>query len=193
MFFLNLCQEQLLSRHSGTSKATVLCVKLKRNAPYKQSGELLTVRQRVKLSTPNMSTVSIYNAFQEVEKDRDRCDIIRKVLFAADMTLLGTLLLKLHSMVEKGNFSERWRQMWERLSTDNVRISKHAMLFFGIYLSPEFAESFIRPKPLVNPNRFRQFHATTLHVNCQKLLNGEFISLQGFVEVTRHKYNVYMG
>lgn len=144
-------------------------------------------RERIK-----MTTISLYNAFQDVEKDRDQCDIIRKVLFATDMTLLGTLLHQLHSIIDKGQFSERWYQMWERLSTDNVRISKHAMLFFGIYLSPKFAESFIRPKPLVNPNRFQYFHAHILHKNCQKLLNGEFISLQGFVEDTRHKYNIYM-
>lgn len=140
-----------------------------------------------------MTTISLYSAFQDIERDRDNCDIIRKVLFATDMTLLGTLLEKLKNMVDKGEFSERWYTMWERLSTDNVRISKHAMLFFGLYLCPEFAESFIRPKPLVNPNRFQEFHATILCKNCQLLLNGEFISLQGFVEDTRHAYTLHMG
>lgn len=141
-----------------------------------------------------MSSLTIYDAYSKVESQRSKSDIIYRVLFSRNVDELHELLRKLLEFVREDltGFSSRFEKMVLRVMEDSNRVAKHAMLFFGIFLNFKFAASFIKPTPLVNPNKFKHFHDHILPVNAQRLLNGKYISLQEFTEITRANYIMYM-
>jgi hypothetical protein len=72
--------------------------------------------------------------------------------------------------------------------SDTSRVAKHGLFFFGLYLCPKFAESMVKPKPQLNPYKFKKFYETVLPKYFNQLLNGEITSLQKFVEEVRAEY-----
>jgi len=69
-----------------------------------------------------------------------------------------------------------------------MRIAKHGLLFLRIWLDPEYAKSFIDPKPRVNPIKFKTFYENHLDKCCRDLLNTNTTTLQAFVEKVRSIY-----
>ena len=79
--------------------------------------------------------------------------------------------------------------MMERAETGDSRIAKHAMLLFGLYLTPAYAKKLV-DDALVDPQRFQYYYQYHLPQLCQDHLNSKprVDSLQAFVEEARTRY-----
>ena len=77
----------------------------------------------------------------------------------------------------------------DRTAHGDSRIAKHALLLFGLYLTPMYAKKLV-DESLVDPHRFTYYYQQHLPQLCQDHLNGKprVDSLQAFVEEARTRY-----
>ena len=135
-------------------------------------------------------TETLYDLYQVEEQKRIESDIIYNILISRDTTLLDKLLSEILSESKQSHpgLSKRFDQITSRCLSDNSRVAKHGLFFFGLYLCPKFAESMVKPEPKLNPFKFKKFYETVLPKYFNQLLNGEITSLQKFVEEVRAEY-----
>lgn len=142
------------------------------------------------LNINQMSTQSMYDVAESYENVRIKSDIIYNAFMNKDSTDLDNMLKEILEITNKKfpNMSKRFTEMTQMAITDKSRIAKHALLLFGLYLTPDYAKTLVTPVPKVNPQKFQQFYMYILPDICQKHLNGHFTSLQEFVEYARPAY-----
>ena len=134
---------------------------------------------------------SIYDVSTAYDTVKQEADIIYNVFINRDTTTLDEMLQKIDDINQEKftNLSNRYKQVVGRTIHDkDVRVAKHAMLMFGLYMTPEYAITLVKPTPKVNPIKFEVFYRVELPNLCEKLLNGHFTSLQEFVESARTTY-----
>jgi hypothetical protein len=137
-----------------------------------------------------MSTQSLYDIAESYEKKKREADAIYNAFTNRDPTDLNKMLSEILELTRSRypDLSNRFNELVDLTLTDNSRVAKHALLLFGLYLTPEYAKSLVHPVPKVDPHKFQQFYSKILPVICQQHLNGHFTSLQEFVEYARPAY-----
>lgn len=137
-----------------------------------------------------MNQQSMYDMAQSYENVKMQSDAIYNAFMNKDSTELDKMLKEILDITNKKfpDLSGRFKEMTTLTLNDNSRVAKHALLLFGLYLTPEYAQSLVSPTPKVDPNKFKHFYMYVLPDLCQKHLNGHFTSLQEFVEYTRPAY-----
>lgn len=135
-------------------------------------------------------TESMYDVFERHESQRMEADVIYKAFFHRDTTELDKMVDEIIRITKSTipGLSKTYHELSERTLNDDARISKHAYLLFGLYLTPEYAKTLMEPNPMVNPVRFHYFYTIELPNLCNKWFNGVFTSLQEFVEEARTVY-----
>jgi hypothetical protein len=133
---------------------------------------------------------SIYDLFEAHDFQRMESDVLYKAFFHRDTSELDKMIDEIIRITKTNisGLSKTYYELSERTMNDDARISKHAYLLFGLYLTPEYAKTLLEPKPIVNPVRFRHFYTVELPKLCNQWLNGVFMSLQEFVEEARTVY-----
>lgn len=133
---------------------------------------------------------SIYDVFEAHDLQRMESDVLYKAFFHRDTSELDKMIDEIIRITKTNisGLSKTYHELSERTMNDDARISKHAYLLFGLYLTPEYAKTLLEPKPIVNPVRFRHFYTVELPKLCNQWLNGVFMSLQEFVEEARTVY-----
>ncbi|MAJ81513.1 MAG: hypothetical protein CMF41_01205 [Legionellales bacterium] len=127
----------------------------------------------------------LYDLYNFEENKRLQSDIIYYIMVSKDTTKLDDMLKQI---LANKNFSKRFEKVTQRCLSDNSRIAKHGLFFFGLFLCPEFARSLVTPEPKLNPYKFKIFYETVLPKKCNDLLNGNISCLQRFVEEIRTEY-----
>ena len=137
-------------------------------------------------------TQSLYDAAAVFEQQRMSSDILYRSFMNRDTSEMDAILTEIVDMVKTTNptLSKRFHEVTDRTVNDNVRIAKHALLLFGLYLTPDYAKRLLQPKPKVNPEKFKRFYAKELPLLCTRLLDGTYTSMQEFVENARMVYVV---
>ena len=134
---------------------------------------------------------SFYEVKQQYDAQREKADILYRCFMSKDTRDLNKILqeIKNLTLAEFPQASKRLRAMMERAETGDSRIAKHAMLLFGLYLTPTYAKKLV-DDALVDPQRFQYYYQYHLPLLCQDHLNGKprVDSLQAFVEEARTRY-----
>ena len=134
---------------------------------------------------------SIYDEKDELERKRQESDLIYNCFMNKDETKLNKTIKEIYDLTiaEFPQASKRFRTMIERSMSDKPRVAKHAVLLFGLYLTPIYAQRLVSESK-VDVNRFQYYYQYHLPQLCQSHLNGEekVDSLQAFVEEARIRY-----
>lgn len=140
--------------------------------------------------TYKMNQQSMYDIAQSYENVKMESDVIYNAFMNKDSTELDKMIKEILDITNTKfpDLSTRFKEMTTLTLTDKSRVSKHALLMFGLYLTPEYAKTLVSPRPKVDPNKFKHFYMYVLPDLCQKHLNGHFTSLQEFVEYIRPAY-----
>ena len=133
---------------------------------------------------------SMYDVAEHYEKHKMEADVLYDAFMNKDTTKLNKMCKEILDMVnaKHPSLSEGFKKYTELTLVDNARISKHALLLFGLYLTPEYAKSLVTPVPKVDVNKFQTYYSQILPTICQQHLNGHFTSLQEFVEYAIQAY-----
>ena len=79
-------------------------------------------------------TTSLYDASALYEQKRRESDVIYLALTTKDTVVLDTLLSEISTLNKKlGKMSSRYEENIKRVIQGDLRVSKHAMLFFGLH------------------------------------------------------------
>ena len=126
----------------------------------------------------------MYDVAESHEKRKMEADILYDAFMNRDPTKLNKMCKEILDIVNNTfpSLSARFKEYTKLTLEDNARVSKHALLLFGLYLTPDYAKSLVHPTPKVDPNKFQLFYSQILPKICQQHLNGHFTSLQEFVE-----------
>lgn len=85
--------------------------------------------------------------------------------------------------------SIRLQKMLTKVTMDDDRVAKHALLLFAMYQEPETRQIFFDgATPRVPPEKFQMFVDKELPPLVDKLMKGAFTSLRAFVEDARWTY-----
>ena len=136
---------------------------------------------------------SIYEEIARVEKLKWDVDDIYMMMMNPDTSKIDEELKDWRDQQIKKypKLSKRFQKNTLRAIEDDkryMRIAKHGLLFLRIWLDPDYAMSFINPKPRVNPIKFKRFYENHLDKCCRDLLNTNTTTLQAFVEKVRSIY-----
>ena len=137
--------------------------------------------------------LSIYEQIARVEKLKWDHDDIYMMMMNPDTTKIDKELKEWReqTIAKYPKLSDRFQRNTQRAINDEkrfMRIAKHGLLFLRIWMDPEYARSFIDPKPRVNPQKFKRFYEVHLDKCCRDLLNTNTTTLQAFVEKVRSIY-----
>jgi len=94
-----------------------------------------------------------------------------------------------HLLKQFPECSKRMRKELEKTVAGTDRAAKHGMLFFGLYTRPNWCRDFLKENN-IPPVKFKLFYENGLRTNTEKLLSGEIVCLQEYVEETRKEYIV---
>ena len=134
---------------------------------------------------------SFYEVKQQYDTQREQSDIIYRCFMSKNTQDLDKIITEIKNLTlaEFPQASKRLRKMMDRAETSHSRIAKHAMLLFGLYLTPQYAKKLV-DESLVDPQRFQYYYQYHLPQLCQDHLNGKpkVDSLQAFVEEARTRY-----
>ncbi len=134
---------------------------------------------------------SFYEVKQQYDIQREQSDIIYRCFMSKNTQDLDKIITEIKNLTlaEFPQASKRLRKMMDRAETSHSRIAKHAMLLFGLYLTPQYAKKLV-DESLVDPQRFQYYYQYHLPQLCQDHLNGKpkVDSLQAFVEEARTRY-----
>ena len=134
---------------------------------------------------------SFYEVKQQYDTQREQSDIIYRCFMSKNTRDLDKIITEIKNLTlaEFPQASKRLRKMMDRAETSHSRIAKHAMLLFGLYLTPTYAKKLV-DESLVDPQRFQYYYQYHLPQLCQDHLNGKpkVDSLQAFVEEARTRY-----
>ncbi len=134
---------------------------------------------------------SFYEVKQQYDTQREQSDIIYRCFMSKNTQDLDKIITEIKNLTlaEFPQASKRLRKMMDRAETSHSRIAKHAMLLFGLYLTPQYAKKLVDDS-LVDPQRFQYYYQYHLPQLCQDHLNGKprVDSLQAFVEEARTRY-----
>jgi hypothetical protein len=137
-----------------------------------------------------MTTQSLYDLARSFESKKMESDALYNAFMNKDPSELNKMIQEIVDVTTQKypDMSSRFKEMADLTLRDKSRIAKHGFLLFGLYLTPEYAKTLVTPVPKVNPHKFQVFYATILPKLCQQHLNGQFTSLQEFVEYARPAY-----
>lgn len=126
----------------------------------------------------------MYDVAEHFQDQKMKADILYDAFMNKDTTNLDKMCSDILALVNERypKMSNTFKEVTQQTMTDNARISKHALLLFGLWLTPDYAKTLVHPEPKLDPNKFQQFYSTILSQACQNHLNGHFTSLQEFVE-----------
>lgn len=138
---------------------------------------------------------NIYDRATQFEKQRCESDVIYNCIHNRDVTVLNSMLLEIQKLLENeygSKRSPRMVQYIDRTVKDNDdRAAKHALLFWGLCMFPDYAKQLVSPEdnspPKVEPTKFVAFYKV-LPALVNNLLVGEHTSLREFAEKTRTVY-----
>jgi len=134
---------------------------------------------------------SFYEVKQQYDTQREEADVIYKCFMSKDTRELDKIIKEIKdlTLAEFPQASKRLRDMMDRTAHGDSRIAKHALLLFGLYLTPMYAKKLV-DESLVDPHRFTYYYQQHLPQLCQDHLNGKprVDSLQAFVEEARTRY-----
>lgn len=127
---------------------------------------------------------SIYDVAEYNEKQKMEADVLYNVFMNKDTTVLDKMCKEILDIINNKypHLSNGFKKYTQMTLTDNARVSKHALLLFGLWLTPDYAKTLVTPVPKLDPNKFQVFYSTILPQMCHQHLNGHFTSLQQFVE-----------
>lgn len=139
------------------------------------------------------ANMSIYEQHAHYERLKMKGDLIYRVFMQKDTTELNQLLQAMIDIVTKKypNLSDRFHTYVKRTISEDkadVRCAKHALLLFGMSMTPEFVTSLVADDPQIPPEKMKQFFENRLPGLCDQLLNGIFSSMQEFIENVRIEY-----
>ena len=133
-----------------------------------------------------------YNELQSsVELERENNDEIYKLLFNENINFINKYIISIQKLVEsKYPCSQRIAKCFSLILQSQNRAVKHALIFFAIYQEESLVNHFINDLDMKNnsPEKFSNFVNNILQQLVNKLLQGQFTSLQDFVENCRHQY-----
>ena len=126
-----------------------------------------------------------------VEKEREEKDEIYKIMFNENLNYLNKYVISIQKLVlEKYTTSPRIEKCFSLILQSHNRAVKHALVFFAIYQEESLVNHFINSLDMKNlsTEKFSNFVNDVLRELVEKLLKGQFTSLQDFVENCRHQY-----
>ena len=135
--------------------------------------------------------MSLYSKHADIDLVRQKSDLMYHLIVNTDASTLDEFCKKIaeNLLVKYKNPSVRLQQMLERVTNDNDRIAKHALLFFSLNEAKELQEIFLSDDvQYVPPQKFTDFVTRELPQLCEKLLNGSYTSLRSFTEDCRWIY-----
>ena len=135
--------------------------------------------------------MSVYAQHASIDLARQKRDLMYHLIVNTEASSLDDLCTRISSNVLE-TYSEpsvRLRNMLAKVSADNDRIAKHALLLFALYQEPTTLAFFSEGEtPRVPPEKFKMFVEKELPPLVEKLMKGAFTSLRAFVEDARWTY-----
>lgn len=135
--------------------------------------------------------MSVYAQHAGIDLARQKRDLMYHLIVNTEASSLDDLCTRISSNVLE-TYSEpsvRLRNMLAKVSADNDRIAKHALLLFALYQEPTTLTFFSEGEtPRVPPEKFKMFVEKELPPLVEKLMKGAFTSLRAFVEDARWTY-----
>ena len=135
-------------------------------------------------------SLSMYEACEEYDAQRMKADLLLRVFWSEGTEEIDKINREIMEITQQRfpTISARFQALSQRTLTDNARSAKHAYLLFGLYLTPEYAQTLVHPTPQVDPTKFGIFYTEKLPALCNGLLTGVYASLAEFVEIARSSY-----
>jgi len=135
--------------------------------------------------------MSVYAQHASIDLARQKRDLMYHLIVNTEASSLDDLCTRISSNVLE-TYSEpsvRLRNMLAKVTADNDRIAKHALLLFALYQEPTTLAFFSEGEtPRVPPEKFKMFVEKELPPLVEKLMKGAFTSLRAFVEDARWTY-----
>lgn len=135
--------------------------------------------------------MSAYSEHARVDLDRQKSDLMYHLIVNTDAKTLDELCKQIAANVLR-KYEEpsiRLQKMLAKVTMDDDRVAKHALLLFAMYQEPETRQIFFDGQtPRVPPEKFQMFVDNELPPLVDKLMKGAFTSLRAFVEDARWTY-----
>lgn len=133
---------------------------------------------------------SMYEVCEDYDAQRMKADLLLRVFWSESTEEIDKINQEIMEITQRRfpTISARFKALSQRTLSDTARSAKHAYLLFGLYLTPEYAQTLVRPTPKVNPTKFGIFYTEKLPTLCNDLLTGVYASLAEFVEIARSEY-----
>ncbi len=128
---------------------------------------------------------------KQLDLEKQEKDEIYKLLFTNDMQFINNYMTSISNLLkDKYTISKRLGSVLQKIIETQNRAVKHAMLFFCLYQEESFVDHFLslNDGSKIDVEKFSTFVNEQLPELCGNLLKGNFISLQDFIETSRHIY-----
>ena len=126
-----------------------------------------------------------------VEGEREKNDEVYKLIFTDNINYLNKYVASIQKLVlGKYATSPRVDKCFSLILQSQNRAVKHALIFFAIHQEESLVNHFINDLDVksLSTEKFSSFVNGSLQELVGKLLQGQFTSLQDFVENCRHQY-----
>jgi len=137
-----------------------------------------------------MTETSVWEKMEVVARARRDSDAILSALLD-DNKKINVHLVDLWKHLQETfpDCSKRMTETLQDVISGDDRAAKHGMLFFGLHTRPSWCRKFLKEHN-APPIKFKLFYENGLKHNTEKLLSGELVCLQEYVEETRKEYIV---
>jgi len=135
--------------------------------------------------------MSIYQQHADIDLNRQKSDLMYHLIVNTQASTLDEFCKQIIASIlsKYKEPSVRLRQMLNKVTNDEDRIAKHALLLFALYQEKETQDIFLNGTTVrVPPEKFKMFVDNELPPLVDKLMKGAFTSLRAFVEDARWSY-----
>lgn len=135
--------------------------------------------------------MSLYSKHADIDLMRQKGDLMYHLIVNTEASTLDDFCKKIaeNILTKYENPSIRLHQMLKRVTNDDDRVAKHALLLFALYQEKETQDIFLNDQtPRVPPEKFKHYVDNELPPLVEKLMKGAFTSLRAFVEDARWSY-----
>jgi hypothetical protein len=132
---------------------------------------------------------SVYVQMDRVQAVRTEADAILHMLQSEDTAALDACLqtLRDHLLVDFPGSTPRFKKTIDQTITSQDRSAKHALLFFGLYTSPEWCKMVLKTHR-IPVAKFKRFYESSLKEGSQQLLDNTLVCIQEYIEHVRTEY-----
>ena len=133
----------------------------------------------------------MYKNMLKIEQAREKKDLLYHIIHNNEASTLNDICERILRHVEEKYKDRRslwFKQMMNKVTQNDDRVAKHALVFFALSEEKECRDIFMANPPRVPPQKFNNFVETELPKLVSKLTNGAFTSLRAFTEDARWTY-----